>query len=246
MLPVASRAPGLPGTVRSMIKSPPNGNLSAHGTDPSDSGAPPPSDLVTSGAAAVQVLASARVASDSEIKSTVRATDREARLRWMVDEYIDFVARVLRNAGTPAAEIDDDVQRTFIAAARRLDDVRPGAERSFLLQTALYVAAHARRTVTRRREVAAEEAPEQVDTALTPEQLTDQKRARQMLDRVLSEMDGDLRTVFVLYEFEELSMAEIADALSIPRGTVASRLRRARSDFRDRVRALGGMGRVGK
>jgi len=60
-----------------------------------------------------------------------------------------------------------------------------------------------------------------------------------MLDRVLSDMDGDLRTVFVLYEFEELSMAEIADALSIPRGTVASRLRRARGDFRDRVRALG-------
>jgi RNA polymerase sigma-70 factor (ECF subfamily) len=196
--------------------------------------------MVMSGSAIAQVLPNAGCAPlDSEVKSTVRASDREARLRWMVDEYIDFVARVLRNAGTPAAEIDDDVQRTFITAARRLDDVRPGAERSFLLQTALYVAAHARRTVARRREVAAEEAPEQVDPTLTPEQLTDQKRARQMLDRVLAEMDGDLRTVFVLYEFEELSMAEIADALSIPRGTVASRLRRARGDFRDRVRALG-------
>jgi RNA polymerase sigma-70 factor (ECF subfamily) len=202
------------------------------------------SELVISGVAIAQVLPEGRPQLDSELKSTVRATDREARLRWMVDEYIDFVARVLRNAGTPAAEIDDDVQRTFIAAARRLDDVRPGAERSFLLQTALYVAAHARRTMARRREVAAEEAPEQVDTALTPEQLTDRKRARQLLDRVLAQMDGDLRTVFVLYEFEELSMAEIADALGIPRGTVASRLRRARSDFRDRVRAVVGMGGV--
>ncbi|HTQ04450.1 MAG TPA: sigma-70 family RNA polymerase sigma factor [Polyangiaceae bacterium] len=223
-----------------MIKNPRPGNHS-HGPEQSDSGAPPMSDLVVSGSLIAQALPGGRPTLESEIKSTVRATDREARLRWMVDEYIDFVARVLRNAGTPAAEIDDDVQRTFIAAARRLDDVRPGAERSFLLQTALYVAAHARRTVARRREVAAEEAPEQIDGALTPEQLTDQKRARQMLDRVLSDMDGDLRTVFVLYEFEELSMAEIAEALSIPRGTVASRLRRARSDFRDRVRALGGM-----
>jgi len=224
-----------------MIKNPRPGNHS-HGPEESESGTPPMSELVVSGSVIAQALPDARPALDSEIKSTVRVTtDREARLRWMVDEYIDFVARVLRNAGTPAAEIDDDVQRTFIAAARRLDDVRPGAERSFLLQTALYVAAHARRTIARRREVAAEEAPEQIDAALTPEQLTDQKRARQMLDRVLSEMDGDLRTVFVLYEFEELSMAEIADALSIPRGTVASRLRRARSDFRDRVRALGGM-----
>ena len=227
-----------------MIKSPPNGNGTAQRTQASELGASVLPELLISGSAAGQVLPVGRPPLESEIKSTVRATDREARLRWMVDEYIDFVARVLRNAGTPAAEIDDDVQRTFIAAARRLDDVRPGAERSFLLQTALYVAAHARRTVARRREVAAEEAPEQVDSAATPEQLTDQKRAREMLDRVLSEMDGDLRTVFVLYEFEELSMAEIADALSIPRGTVASRLRRARSDFRDRVRAIGGMGKV--
>lgn len=223
-----------------MIKNAQPGNHS-HGPEESEAGATPMSELVVSGSVIVQALPGSRPTLETEIKSTVRVTDREARLRWMVDQYIDFVARVLRNAGTPAAEIDDDVQRTFIAAARRLDDVRPGAERSFLLQTALYVAAHARRTVARRREVAAEEAPEQIDGALTPEQLTDQKRARQMLDRVLSEMDGDLRTVFVLYEFEELSMAEIADALSIPRGTVASRLRRARSDFRDRVRALGGM-----
>jgi len=221
-----------------MIKTPRSGN-SASRTETSDPGASM-SELAMSGVAVAQVLPSeGRAPLESEIKSTVRATDRDARLRWMVDEYIDFVARVLRNAGTPAAEVDDDVQRTFIAAARRLDDVRPGAERSFLLQTALYVAAHARRTLARRREVASEEAPEQVDPALTPEQLTDQKRARLMLDRVLSDMDGDLRTVFVLYEFEELSMAEIADALSIPRGTVASRLRRARGDFRDRVRALG-------
>jgi RNA polymerase sigma-70 factor (ECF subfamily) len=175
----------------------------------------------------------------SGVAASGTAINREARLRWMVDEHIDFVARVLRNAGTPLSELDDEVQRTFITAARRLDDVRPGAERSFLLQTALHVAAHARRTVARRREVLSEEAPELIDPAQTPEQLADQKRARVLLDRVLDQMTIDLRTVFVLYEFEELSMAEIAEALSIPRGTVASRLRRARSDFQERVRALG-------
>jgi RNA polymerase sigma-70 factor (ECF subfamily) len=166
--------------------------------------------------------------------------EREARLRGLVDRYIDFVARVLRNAGTPLAEVDDDVQRTFIAVSNRLNDVRPGAERSFLLRTALHIAAHARRTVARRREVPEEEAPELMEAVATPEQLTNQKRARQILDRVLEQMDVDLRTVFVLYEFEELSMAEISEALSLPRGTVASRLRRARADFQVRVRAIEG------
>lgn len=166
--------------------------------------------------------------------------DREARLRGLIDRYLDFVARVLRNAGVPDAQIDDDVQRTFIAVARRLDDIRAGSEKSFLLQSALRIAAHARRTVARRREVQSDEIPEILHALATPEQLTDQKRARQLLDHVLSQMDSDLRTVFLLYEFEEMSMAEIAGVLRIPQGTVASRLRRARVDFRERVRVLEG------
>ncbi|HET9954199.1 MAG TPA: sigma-70 family RNA polymerase sigma factor [Polyangiaceae bacterium] len=174
----------------------------------------------------------------------MRPNSADLRLRGMVDRYIDFVARVLRNAGVPAAQIDDDVQRTFIAAAKRLDDVRPGAEKSFLLQVALRVAAHARRAAARRREVQSEDAPDVVEWIATPERLTDQKHMRQLLDRVLGEMDADLRTVFVLYEFEEMNMAEIAGVLSIPRGTVASRLRRARADFRDRVRSLDGFSKL--
>jgi RNA polymerase sigma-70 factor (ECF subfamily) len=66
---------------------------------------------------------------------------------------------------------------------------------------------------------------------------------RQLLDRVLDRMDESLRVVFVLYEFEEMNMSEIADVLEIPRGTVASRLRRARGDFRERVAALEGLAR---
>lgn len=168
----------------------------------------------------------------------VSVAERNERLRRLVDQYIDFVARVLRNAGTPESEIDDDLQRTFIIAAKRLDDIRHGAEKSFLLQIALRVAAHARRTVARRREVPSDDPPELVELMATPEQLTDQREARLLLDRILGLMDSDLRTVFVLHEFEEMNTSEIASLLKIPRGTVASRLRRARLEFRERVVAL--------
>jgi RNA polymerase sigma-70 factor (ECF subfamily) len=175
----------------------------------------------------------------SQLKSpptvAVRDNAREARLRNMIDTHIDFVARVLRNAGTPDAEVDDEVQRTFIVAARRLDDVRAGSEKSFLLSIALNFAAHARRTIARRREVGADQAPEMIDRSATAEQLTDRKRARVLLDRVLDAMDPGLRAVFVLHELEELSMSEIAAVLDIPAGTVASRLRRARVEFREQV-----------
>jgi len=174
------------------------------------------------------------------LKLVAQPSERDTRLRAMVDRYLDFVARVLRNAGTPEAEIDDDVQRTFIAVANRLDDVRPDAEKSFILQTALRMAAHARRTLARRRETHDSDAQLRIQGPLQPEQMLDQKRARELLDEVLEQMALELRTVFVLYELEELSMTEIAAALRIPQGTVASRLRRARADFRDRVRALSG------
>jgi RNA polymerase sigma-70 factor (ECF subfamily) len=156
----------------------------------------------------------------------------------MVDRYLDFVARVLRNAGTPEAEIDDEIQRTFIIAANRLDDVRPGAEKAFLVGIALNLAAHARRTVARRREVGADQAPELIDGAATPEQITDRRWARRMLDRVLDAMHPNLRAVFVLHEIEEMNMSEIASVLGIPQGTVASRLRRARVEFRHSASAL--------
>jgi RNA polymerase sigma-70 factor (ECF subfamily) len=172
--------------------------------------------------------------------SSVRAAaaDRSARLRRIVDEHLDFVARVLRNAGTPATEIDDEVQRTFITAARRIDDVRVGSERGFLLQTALHQAAHARRTAARRREVLVDEVPESGAVVATPEELSEQRRARRMLDQVLDHLHPDLRAVFIAYELEELTMIEIAEALGLPQGTVASRLRRARAEFQERVRVL--------
>ncbi|HEY5088581.1 MAG TPA: sigma-70 family RNA polymerase sigma factor [Polyangia bacterium] len=171
------------------------------------------------------------------------AIEREARLRRLVDAHIDFVARVLRNSGTPQAEVDDEVQRTFIVAARRLDDVRIGAEKSFLFRIALNLAAHARRTMARRREVSADQAPEQIERFATPEALTDQKRMRELLDRVLDKMEEPLRATFVLHEFEEMSTSEIAELLGIPRGTVASRLRRARIEFRERVGAIEALGK---
>jgi RNA polymerase sigma-70 factor, ECF subfamily len=165
---------------------------------------------------------------------------RDHRLRQLVDKYVDLVARVLRNAGTAEADVEDDVQRVFIALSNRLDDVHAGAERSFLIQTALNMAAHARRTACRRREILTDTPPEVVDSLVGPEEMAHRRQVRRTLDRILGEMEGDLRAVFVLFEFEEMTTAEISSILDIPHGTVASRLRRARADFRERVSTLEG------
>ena len=48
------------------------------------------------------------------------------------------------------------------------------------------------------------------------------------LEWVLNQIDPDLKTVTVLYYYDELSISQIAEALNIPEGTVKSRLSRAR------------------
>lgn len=95
------------------------------------------------------------------------------------------------------------------------------------------VARDERRTVARRREELRGEALDDIPSiALDPAEQLDQARARSLLDRALEALDADYRSVFALYELEELTMAEIASILDLPEGTVASRLRRARDEFR--------------
>jgi RNA polymerase sigma-70 factor, ECF subfamily len=156
----------------------------------------------------------------------------------MVDKHLNAVARTLRHAGVPSSDLDDEIQRTFIVAAKRIDDVQVGAERSFLIQVAQNLAWHARRQLARRREVLDANPPERIEEIATPEFLAGRKQMRQLFDDIIGSLHESLRAVFTLFEFEDMSMNEIAETLGLPRGTVASRLRRARAQFRLHVAAI--------
>jgi RNA polymerase sigma-70 factor (ECF subfamily) len=134
--------------------------------------------------------------------------------------------------GVAPEQADDAVQEVFIVTSRKLGDVESGREKAFLYGVATNVAAHARRSRARSREMTGDEnAFETKDDAPDPEMQLAGAQARAQLDRVLGGLPADLREVFVLFELEELSMVEIARLLTVPQGTVASRLRRAREEF---------------
>jgi RNA polymerase sigma-70 factor (ECF subfamily) len=154
-----------------------------------------------------------------------------ARLRAMIDQHFDFIWRQLRRLGLPADVADDAAQQVLIVASRKLHEIAEGRERSFLLGTAIRVASDMRRATARRHEVDGDDASEPADPAPRADELLDRHRARVVLDEVLAKMDLELRTVFMLFELEEMTMAEIAELLEVPPGTVASRLRRAREQF---------------
>lgn len=150
-------------------------------------------------------------------------------------EHFNEVWRFLRRLGFSVDLADDAAQELFFVAHRKLAEVDPARRRAFLLGSALRIA----KNMIRRHDREVPTSPDEVDDALTddetPEQQLDDEKSRALVYRLLAELDEDLRVVFVLYEIEELTMQAIADLLSIPMGTVASRLRRARDEFRERL-----------
>jgi RNA polymerase sigma-70 factor, ECF subfamily len=158
---------------------------------------------------------------------TVSANER---LRSAFENHYDQIWRLLRRFGVPPSVADDAAQQVFLILAERMADVRHGSERAFLFGTALRVASTLRRT--QKRETLTEDADLEASSLPGTDDLADQRRARRTLDAILEQMDADLRTVFVLYELQQFTSVEIAEILGIPIGTAASRLRRARQQFR--------------
>ncbi|OJY16417.1 MAG: hypothetical protein BGO98_30510 [Myxococcales bacterium 68-20] len=162
---------------------------------------------------------------------------RRARIERLVREHQPFVWRSVRRLGVRDADLDDAVQEVFLAVAKNIDSVQLERERGYLFRTCVYVAAHARRSVQRRREVIDEERMSaEIDVRPTPEQGAATSEARARLQAILDAMPEDFRAAFVLFELERMTMAEIAETLGIPPGTVASRLRAARQLFVSAVR----------
>jgi RNA polymerase sigma-70 factor (ECF subfamily) len=160
----------------------------------------------------------------------VQTAEVRARLEQMFRSNHELVWRTFRRLGLPPEVAADATQQVFLIAAERMADIRFGSERAFLVGTALRLA----RTIVRRnRRVDLEDDMDlRVGAGRPAEELTDQRRAVLLMDRVLSHMDSDLLTVFVLFELEGVSTVEISTLLGIPKGTTASRLRRARAAFR--------------
>jgi RNA polymerase sigma-70 factor (ECF subfamily) len=172
-------------------------------------------------------------------RTRAAATDLRGRsLESIILAHFTSVWRFLRRLGVPAADADDAMQEVVLVAARKLDSITPGSERSFLLGTAFRVARRHRSTLARRQESSDETLVDLEDTARGPESLLSRGEERAILDDLLQQMPVDLRAVFVLFELEEQSTLDIARELDIPAGTVASRLRRAREDWAMRVARL--------
>jgi RNA polymerase sigma-70 factor, ECF subfamily len=164
-----------------------------------------------------------------------RALERRERLERLIADEYRLVWRLLRRFGVPASGVDDATQQVFLVIAERLDEIRPESERAFAFGTALRVAQGMRRRAA--REDGTLDLDQRRAHGPSPDELADQRRACARLDRILDQLPDELRSVFVLFELEGMTSPEIAALTGLALGTVASRLRRARAQFRGIVAA---------
>ncbi len=135
-----------------------------------------------------------------------RTLGGSARMRDMFSRNYASIWRFLRRMGVPADRADDAAQNVFLVALEALPRIADGSERSFLFSTAVRIAFASRRKFE--REVLSEALDEGRSSLPTADQLADQKRAREVLDAIVDRMSVDVRSVFVLAEFEQFRVPE--------------------------------------
>jgi RNA polymerase sigma-70 factor (ECF subfamily) len=154
--------------------------------------------------------------------------DRAERLDELAS-HLELLWRFACRMGIGSSAAEDIAQEAFVVAAARIEDVLPGKERAFLLSVVVHMVRRERIRGARYEELTGEPVASLTDH---PDMQIDDERARRLLDLALASLDDELRAVFILHEIEEETMASIAQMLDLPPGTVASRLRRAREEWR--------------
>jgi len=158
------------------------------------------------------------------------------RVESAVHRHLPLVWRVLRRAGLRPVDADDAAQDVFWVFARRINDVPVAAEKSFLVATAMRVASERRRSKWYRNVTEPLDAEQLALPDRSPEKTLETQRRLAVLDEILGKIDTKERDVFILAAIEEMTKSEIAIALNIPEGTVASRLQRAKAAVATAVR----------
>jgi RNA polymerase sigma-70 factor, ECF subfamily len=154
-------------------------------------------------------------------------------LTQFVNCYERRVFAYLSRALGPGFPIEDLAQEVFVRGYQALARFEPGGRAklsTWLLTIAHRVGIDARR---RRRPAAEELEPERtMSPQPSPEQLLGQKQLSSAIARAVAQLPPEQRAVFVLAQFHDLSIAEIARVVDAVESTVKTRLFRAKARLR--------------
>jgi RNA polymerase sigma-70 factor (ECF subfamily) len=165
------------------------------------------------------------------------------------NRYAEFVWLTLQRLGVRDPDVEDLLQEVFVVVHRRLDSFDGSAKMTtWLFGICMRLAAAYHRRAFRRRERTVAQVPERPGPDdENPESAAVARQAQERLHAALDLLDLEKRAIFVMFEIDEVPCEAIAEMLSVPIGTVYSRLHTARQAFARalaRVQAGGALGRI--
>jgi RNA polymerase sigma-70 factor (ECF subfamily) len=168
----------------------------------------------------------------------LQSLDRRTRFERAILPHLAAAYNLARWLTRSDHDAEDVVQEACVRAFTFFDSFRGEDGRSWLLSVVrntcyTWLEKHRARTTT----VSLDERIHMPSSTLNPEELFLKKATSDELLTAVEELPLEFREVVVLRELEGLSYKEMASVLSIPLGTVMSRLTRARARLQQRLSA---------
>mgnify|MGYP002623971616 CR=1 FL=1 len=176
---------------------------------------------------------------DSELVEGARAGD-PAAFATLIGRYEERILRLVRGM-VPAADVEDVAQEAFLKAFRKLHlfDGRSSFY-TWIYRLSANTAMDWRKKEARRRHAPLPETPAGEDlvegSGPGPATRATQRELGTLIDAAIADLPDRYREILLLREMRGMSYEEISRELAISKGTVESRLFRARERLRERLR----------
>ncbi|MDE6016493.1 MAG: RNA polymerase sigma factor [Acetatifactor sp.] len=158
------------------------------------------------------------------------------QLERCIEEHGKAIYSFCRHLAGNLQEAEDLYQDTFLSAVELSDRIDYESNpKSYLLSVAVHIWQNRKRKFAWRKRIADmrpivderdEESSEATD--LSPEEQIIDREQAEIVQKAVHALPERLRIVVLLFYIEELSTAQIAAMMRIPKGTVLSRLHQAR------------------
>ena len=169
-------------------------------------------------------------------------TGEEYLLRDLVREHSTRLQRFIIKHSGNTTEAEDLAQQAFVEAARSYRSFRGESQlSSWLYGIALnLVRNYLSRAPERRHDFVSDSVlAEHASSDLSPDRALEQRQTLTLLQESLDELPENMRDILLMVGIDEISYEDAAALLTVPVGTVRSRLSRARAALRDKLAQKG-------
>jgi RNA polymerase sigma-70 factor (ECF subfamily) len=153
----------------------------------------------------------------------------------LYEKYAKDVLRVSYFYLGDRQQAEDVTQDVFVRLLTHTPELVPGREKAWLLKVALNRCRDLWRAAWVKRVVLGSPA---MELTPAPDQLED-RLERQELLQAIHRLPADFKDVILLHYYQGFGIAEIAQMLGVPEGTISSRLSRGRKKLEDLLKERG-------